>query len=110
DFKGYIDGENLNILNRSPYTVEDAHLLYRGGYIHLGDIGIGDKTIKISNERLSTIKEEGVEGTILSWLKNNGIILSGDKNYILGWIHIPLPDFSLESSNSKFFTLCIVEI
>ena len=110
DFKGYVAGEDLNILNRSPYILEDAHLLYRGGYIHLGDIGIGDKTIKIGNERLSTIKEEGVEGTILSWLKNNGIILSGDKNYILGWIHIPLPDFSLESSNSKFFTLCIVEI
>lgn len=110
DFKSHLSDWVLNIVNRSPYTINSAYLLYKGSYIPLGDIGIGSKSIKISNERLSTINEEGLKRRIFTWLKNNDIMLLGDKNYILGWIEIPLQGISLGSSTYKSLTLCLLEI
>lgn len=110
DIRTSLDNRDLRVTNNSLFTIRDAYLFYNGRYIPIGDIKRGVNEIRLISQGLSSVNYEGIKGRILMWLKNNGIILLGDKNYILGWIDSPPPGIRSNCSNTKFFTLCLVEI
>ncbi len=86
DVKSSISNGNLRVINKTLFKIRDAYLFYKGRYTPIGDIEGGVNDIKLISQGLSSVDYGGVEGRILQWLKNNGIILLGDRNYILGWI------------------------
>ncbi len=110
NIKAYKDGNNVTVINNSSYILHNVYFLDSNGYIPLDDIKIGTNRFLIELSRLSRVNREDIRGKILSWLIDSGIILLGEKNYILGWIYTVPVDIELKSSNINIFTLYLLEV
>lgn len=110
DIKFSISNGKLRVINKTPFKIRDAYLFHKGRYIPVGDIEGGVNDIKLISQGLSSIEYKGLKGRILLWLKNNGIILLNNKNYILGWIYDTLPGINSNYSNTESLILCLMEI
>lgn len=109
--KAYRDSNNnVIVINNSSYILHNVYFLNSKGYIPLEDIKIGTNRFLIEPSSLSRLNREDIRGKILSWLIDNGIILLGEKNYILGWIYTVPVDIELKSSNIQILTLYLLEV
>ncbi|MBC7319830.1 hypothetical protein H5T89_04225 [bacterium] len=110
DIKAYRDSHNITVINNSSYTLHNVYFLNSKGCLPLDDIKIGTNRFVIESSRLSRLDREDIRGKILSWLIDSGIILLGEKDYILGWIYKTPADIEFRSSNIKVLTLCLLEV
>lgn len=110
DIRAYRDRDGITIINNSVYTLHNVYFLNGKGYIPLDDVSIGTNRFIIEQSRLSRLNRENIREKILSWLINSGIILLGEKNYILGWIYTKPADIEFKSNNIKILTLCLLEV
>ncbi|MCX7796114.1 MAG: hypothetical protein N2380_06305 [bacterium] len=108
--KIYRDKDNITVINNSSYTLHNVYFLSSKGYLPLDDIKVGTNRFLIELSRLSRLSREDIKERILSWLIDNGIILLGEKNYILGWIYTTPVNIEFKSKNIKILTLCLLEV